>query len=126
MVKIFKKKSSSQILVLDKLDQKFKFKRIFFLIANKKDERGNHAHKKCVQAFFSIRGSFYLKCIYANGRKEKIKIKPGHNLKIIKPMTWINVYLKKNNICGVLCDRNYEEKDYIRDFKKFNEIRHRT
>ena len=24
-----------------------------------------------------------------------------------------------NDICGVLCDRYYEERDYIRDYKKF-------
>jgi hypothetical protein len=46
-------------------------------------------------------------------------IKPGKNLEIIKPLTWVQVNLNKNDICGVLCNRHYEEKDYIRDYKDF-------
>ena len=122
MPKIINKNLDSYILILDRLEKKIKFKRIFFLIANKNIIRGDHAHKKCIRAFFSVKGSFYIQCIYSNGKKEKIIIKPGAKLKIIKPLTWVKVYLKKNNICGVLCDRHYEEKDYIRDYKKFNEI----
>ena len=64
------KKTNSSILVLDKLDKKIKFKRIFFLIAKKDALRGDHAHKKCIQAFFSIKGSFHIQCIYQNGKKE--------------------------------------------------------
>lgn len=119
MLKIIKKNFKAYILILDKLDKKIKFKRIFFLVANKKVQRGNHAHKKCIQAFFSIKGSFYINCIYSNGRKKKILIKPGKNLEIIKPLTWVQVNLNKNDICGVLCNRHYEEKDYIRDYKDF-------
>jgi len=119
MLKVIKKDFKADILILDKLDKKIKFKRIFFLVANKKVQRGNHAHKKCIQAFFSIKGSFYINCIYSNGRKKKILIKPGKNLEIIKPLTWVQVNLNKNDICGVLCNRHYEEKDYIRDYKDF-------
>ena len=46
MLKIVKKNLNSHILILDKLDKKIKFKRIFFLVANKKIQRGDHAHKK--------------------------------------------------------------------------------
>lgn len=122
MLKIIKKNLNSHILILDKLDKKIKFKRIFFLVANKKIQRGDHAHKKCVQAFFSVKGSFFIECIFFNGKKKKILIKPGKNLQIIQPFTWVKVNLRKNDVCGVLCDRYYEEKDYIRDFQLFNKI----
>ncbi len=118
MTKIIKKNYKSSILILDKLDKKIKFKRIFFLIANKIDIRGKHAHKKCTQAFFSIRGSFLIECINKK-EKKKYLIKPGEKLRIIKPMNWVTVFLKKNDICAVLCDRHYEENDYIRDYKTF-------
>jgi hypothetical protein len=91
MTKIIKKNYKSSILILDKLDKKIKFKRIFFLIANKKDIRGNHAHKKCTQAFFSIKGSFHIECINKTERK-KYLIKPGEKLRIIKPMNWVTVF----------------------------------
>ena len=117
------KKTNSSILVLDKLDKKIKFKRIFFLIAKKDALRGDHAHKKCIQAFFSIKGSFHIQCIYQNGKKRNVKLYPGKKLEIIKPLTWVKVYLQKNNICGVLCDRYYSEKDYLRNFKKFKSFK---
>jgi hypothetical protein len=126
MLKIKKKDVTSHILILDKLDKKIKFKRIFFLVASKKIMRGNHAHKKCIQAFFSVKGTFYIESTNSKGRKNKIIIKPGMKLKVIKPLNWIKVYLKTNDICGVLCDRYYEEKDYIRDYREFNEIKNRT
>ncbi len=122
MLKIIRKNLDSHILILDKLDKIIKFKRIFFLVSNKKSERGDHAHKKCVQVFFSVKGSFFIDCTFSNGKKRKILIKPGKNLEIIPPLTWVKVNLKKNDICGVLCSRYYEEKDYIRDFKIFNKI----
>ena len=119
MLKIIKEGLSSHLLVIDKLDRKFKIKRIFFLSAERKVLRGDHAHKKCTQAFFSLKGNFYIECIYQNGKKNKIFLRPGKKLEIVKPLTWVKVYLKKNNICGVLCDRYYEEDDYIRDYQKF-------
>ena len=108
------------------MKKNFNTKRIFFLSSNKSCERGNHAHKKCIQAFFSVKGTFYIESTNSKGRKNKIIIKPGMKLKVIKPLNWIKVYLKTNDICGVLCDRYYEEKDYIRDYREFNEIKNRT
>ena len=66
-----------------------------------------------------MKGNFYVECTNQNGKKKRINIKQGKKLEIIKPMTWVKVFLKKNDICGVLCDRYYEERDYIRDYKKF-------
>ena len=122
MLKIIKKNLSSHILILDKLNTKIKFKRIFFLIANKKIQRGDHAHKKCVQAFFSVKGTIHIECNYSNKRFKKIKLIPGKNLEIIKPFTWVKVKLKKNQICAVLCDKYFDEKDYIRNFNEFKKI----
>jgi len=123
MLRIIKRDLESYILILDKLNKKIKFKRIFFLVAHKKCQRGNHAHKKCTQAFFSLKGRFRIECIYQNEKRINIEIWPGKKLEIIKPLTWVKVYLKKDNICGVLCDRYYEEKDYLKNFKKFKSFK---
>jgi len=122
MFKIIKNNFKSKILILDKINKRLKVKRIFFLLANRKIQRGDHAHRKCTQAFFSVRGSFSINCNYINGKKKKFYIKPGEKLKVIQPLTWIKVYLKKGDICGVLCDRYYEESDYIRDYEEFRKI----
>jgi dTDP-4-dehydrorhamnose 3,5-epimerase-like enzyme len=125
MLKFIKKNSQAQILILDKLDKNFKPKRIFFLLANKKVIRGNHAHKKCTQAFFSVKGSFLIECISPGGKIKKIIVKPEQKIIVIKPLTWVKVHLSKNDICGVICDRYYEKRDYIHDVKKFNEIKNK-
>ena len=83
----------------------------------------NHAHKKCTQVFFSVKGSFVIECINLDGKIKKISVKPEKKIVVIKPLTWVKVHLKKNDICGVICDRYYEENDYIHDIEKFNEIK---
>jgi hypothetical protein len=118
MLKI-KKKLNSQILIIDKLDKILKFKRIFFLSTNKKTVRGRHAHKKCTQVFFCLKGSYRLNLIKNNGMKKDIIMNTKKKIQLIKPFTWVTIYLNKNSICGVLCDRYYDEKDYIRNFKEF-------
>ena len=119
MLKIIEKDLKSKIIILDKLDKKNKFKRVFFLVAKKKVIRGNHAHKKCTQGFFSLSGSFYIEYTSINDKKKKILIEEGKQVTVIKPLSWVKVYLNANNICGVLCDRYYEESDYIRDYDQF-------
>ena len=61
----------------------------------------------------------------ALGASSKIQIKEGKNLVLVKPLNWVKVHLNKNDICGVLCDRHYEIKDYIRDYNKFNAIKNK-
>ena len=94
--------------------------RIFFLKANRNCERGNHAHKKCTQFLFPVKGN--IKILIDNGKKKKESlIKLGTIIKI-KPMNWIKVKLKKNQILAVICDKPYSENEYIRDYEKFKKL----
>ena len=111
-IKSFKKNSGLLIPLNFNRNFPISVKRIFFIYGKLNMYRGDHAHKKCVQAFFSVKGSFFIECIFFNGKKRKILIKPGKNLQIIQPFTWVKVNLRKNDVCGVLCDRYYEEDDY--------------
>ena len=98
------------------------FKRIFFVSSNKASVRGNHAHKKCYQFMFSLMGKIKLIC--TDGFKEKkITLEPKKHGYLIPPTIWAKQeYLNRNNILGVICDRNFEEKDYIRNYKDFKKI----
>lgn len=111
-----------KLTILDKKKIKTKFNRIFFLSAKRNVIRGNHAHKKCSQIFFSLRGTFFIDTENLNGVKKSFKIIPGKTLKLIKPLNWVKVNLKKNQICGVLCNRVFEKQDYIKDYNKFKKI----
>jgi hypothetical protein len=99
--------------------KKFIIKRVFFLVAKKKCTRGNHAHKKCSQIFFSLNGSFKIKIF--NGNKTIVKaISPKTKGILIKPYHWVELILDKQNICMIVCDRKYEKNDYITDKSKIN------
>lgn len=98
----------------------FKVKRIFY-IYNVFDgcQRGKHAHILCHQVIFSLCGAFKVglddsknKCeIYLNSNAEALYVPPG---------IWVN---QKNfnpgSVCLVLASHEFEEKDYIRDYKNF-------
>lgn len=100
-----------------------KCKRIFFLEAKKNDVRGNHAHKKCSQYIFPLVGKFELNLISKKNRKKKILEKNKFIGCLIKPLTWVNIkFLSKYNIALIICDKEYDSKDYIRNFVKFKKI----
>jgi hypothetical protein len=94
--------------------------RIFFLIAKKECVRGNHAHKKCSQFFISLKATIKIE-LDDGSKKRQIQLKQGHILKI-KPMIWVKVQLKKNQILCVICDKKYSPKEYIRNYKVFKEL----
>jgi hypothetical protein len=92
-------------------------KRVFFLKAKKNCFRGNHAHKICNQYFFSLDDK--IEIFIDNGKvQKKIILKPSHILKI-KPLNWVKIKLKKNQLVGVFCDTDYSEKEYIRNYVEF-------
>ncbi len=91
--------------------------RVFFLISNRKCQRGNHAHKKCTQYIFSLSTKIHLTLDSGTGGK-KIILKYGEILKV-RPLVWIKIQFKKNQILGVFSDKKYSKNDYIRNYKQF-------
>ena len=114
-------KNNCDLIFFNKLREFVKTpKRFFFLKAKKNCHRGNHAHKKCSQFLFSVKGS--VKINIDNGKKNKnFKIKEGIIVKV-KPLHWLKIAFKKDQILGVICDKNYSESEYIRDYNKFKQI----
>ena len=94
--------------------------RIFFLSAHKNCERGDHAHKICSQFLFPIKGNIKISIDNGKNKKETL-IKLGTIIKI-KPMNWIKVKLKKDQILAVICDKPYSKNEYIRSYQKFKKL----
>ena len=121
--KQYKKKSGILIPFSLKKNIPFKTKRIFIIYGNKNFVRGNHAHYKCSQFFVPIYGSIDIE--YEN---KKIKTVKRINYKrkqglLLKPKTWCKIKFNTNNsIIMVFCDREYEFKDYIENYKSFLKI----
>jgi len=110
-----KKTDATSLFILDKLDKLIKIKRVFFINAETKDVRGNHGHKKCTQAFVSIKGK--IKVEVYNGKKTKFFfLKPLVDILKVEPNNWVKIHFKKKQLLMVLCDNYFSQKDYI--FKK--------
>ena len=99
----------------------FKFKRFFIVTGKKNSLRGKHAHKKCTQIIYQIDGESEISIFNRNRRKYKFNLKSNQNKMLrIPPLHWVTYRFKKqNNSIIVLCDAEYSEKEYIRNFNYF-------
>ena len=121
-IKIKSYNSVSGKLVPISFDKKFPFsiKRIFFLHGKKNKIRGEHAHKKCSQFFFSIHGKVILNIKTPNSNK-KIVLKSSSNTGIlVPPKYWCGVkFINKDSILMVACDKYYDFDDYLGTFNEY-------
>ena len=121
--KKYTKKSGSLVPFSLSKDVPFKSKRIFLIYGKKNFTRGDHAHHKCKQFLVPIFGKMEVE--YEN-EFEKFKIVIDYKNKkglLLNPKTWCKIKFKTNNcILMVFCDREYEFKDYIENYKNFLKI----
>lgn len=102
----------------------FKIKRIYHISqAKHKLPRGFHAHYKTQQILFCIQGSMRMILDDGKKREEIILNKPEVGIFLGK-LIWHEMHdLTKDAILLVLASRPYETEDYIRNYKKFLEIK---
>jgi len=121
--KKFTNKSGSLIPFSLSKNVPFKTKRIFLIDGKKNFTRGNHAHKKCKQYLVPILGKFEV--WYESKLKSSLKILNSKDKKglLLNPKTWCKIKFKTDNcLLMVFCDREYEFKDYIEEYKNFQKI----
>ena len=118
--KKFTKKSGTLLPISFNNKFPIKVKRIFIIYGKKKYLRGDHAHKKCSQVFFPIKGKIKINMKY---KKTKKSINLTHNNSkalLVPPRIWISVEsLNSNSAVLVLTDYEYDVKDYIETYKEF-------
>lgn len=84
--------------------------------------RGNHAHKKTIQAIFCLNGSFVLNL--DDGRhKQKVLLKNPEIGVLLGAKLWHSMSrFSKNCVILVLASAYYRESDYIRNYDEFKKI----
>ena len=99
----------------------FKFKRFFIVTGKKNSLRGKHAHKNCTQIIYQIDGGSEISILNRYQKEYKYNLKSNQNKMLkIPPFHWVTYRFKKhNNSIVVLCDAEYSEKEYIRNFNYF-------
>jgi len=97
----------------------FSIKRVFNVRQQKGDIRGKHAHLHCSQLLICTNGAVEVKCDDSRTTEIYVLDKPNFGL-FIPPGIWADQkYIENNTILTVLCDRPFEEADYLRNYEDF-------
>ena len=104
-----------------------KVKRIFFIYGKKKYKRGDHAHKKCSQVFFAIKGKIKINMKYKNTNKSVFLNYNRSKALLVPPKIWSSVeFVDNQSIILVLTDYEYDFKDYIETYEEFIAIQKKS
>jgi dTDP-4-dehydrorhamnose 3,5-epimerase-like enzyme len=101
----------------------FQIQRMFTIVAPAGAKRGQHAHRLCSQFMVCVRGAVEVVCDDGSDRKT-FSLDSGELALLVPPGLWIDIYIRQDeSILVILCDRLYEERDYIRDYAEFLSFR---
>ena len=97
----------------------FSIKRVFNVRAQKGNIRGRHAHRHCSQLLICTNGAVEVRCDDTRTTEICVLDKPNFGLLIPSGIWAHQKYIEDNTTLTVLCDRPYEEADYIRNYEDF-------
>ena len=111
--------SRGELTVVEKNDIPFTFRRVFTVKANAGNIRGNHAHKECKQFMICLNGNLEILIDDGYNKKSILLSKPNQGV-LVPNGIWCTIkYLKNDTILMVLCDQDYYESDYLRNYDDF-------
>ena len=100
----------------------FDIRRVFAVSALQGDVRGEHAHRQCSQLLMCVSGKILVTCDDGS-KKAQYLLNGMHIALLLPPGIWAKQeYLTKDALLIVLCDRDYEPEDYIRDYSEYIEF----
>jgi dTDP-4-dehydrorhamnose 3,5-epimerase-like enzyme len=97
----------------------FDIRRVFIVTAKAGDKRGEHAHKQCTQLLVCISGKIIVICDDGSSINQHVLDNVGTGLLIPNGIWAEQEYMVDGAVLMVLCDRGYEEEDYIRNYDDF-------
>lgn len=108
------------LAVVEKNTIPFKIKRIYYLYDVPSDAfRGGHAHKEQTELLVALSGSFEVVLDDGETVQKVMLNKPDKGL-LIPTRTWRELEnFSSGAVCLVLASDEFDENDYIRDYKAF-------
>jgi dTDP-4-dehydrorhamnose 3,5-epimerase-like enzyme len=113
-------RENGEIVVAQAFDQvPFPIARAFTLTAPRGARRGEHAHRRCTQFMVCVHGAVDVLC--DDSRDREVFTLDRNNLALCVPPTiWNTLIFKEEcSVVMVLCDRLFEEADYLREYDEF-------
>lgn len=113
-------RDDGEIVVAQAFDRvPFTMARVFTLTAPRGARRGEHAHRRCTQFMLCVHGAVDVLC--DDSRDKEVFTLDRNNLALLVPPTiWNTVIFKEErSVVMVLCDRPFEEADYLREYDEF-------
>ena len=97
--------------------------RVYFLHGVPADEeRGGHAHCELEQMMIAVHGSFRV-LLERQGAKTSVTLSDPKQALLIRPGTWrVLDSFSENAVCMVAASQQYNELDYVRDYRFFCEL----
>jgi hypothetical protein len=119
-LKKIKNRAGNLSTIEDSKDIPFKVKRVFYIYDIPGGEnRGAHAHEKCHQFLIAGSGSFTVELMDGRNKKKVVLNRPYFGLHIPPGIWAAETEFSSGAICLALTSENYDENDYIRDYKDF-------
>lgn len=113
------------LVILEALrDIPFNIKRLYYItnLENSVSVRGQHAHRELEQIIFCIQGSFTLGLDDGQMKQKILMNRVNVGVRLGK-MLWHTMEDFSNGcVILVVADGYYDETDYIRDYKQFQEL----
>jgi hypothetical protein len=104
----------------------FAIARMFTVEAPLGAVRGRHAHRRCSQFMICAHGA--IECLVDDGEARRtFVLERGNEALHVPPMLWQTLtFLAPQAVLIGICDRVFEEDDYIRDYDAFLDARRRA
>ena len=111
------------LLVINaQLAEPFPVKRVFTVLAPTGALRGQHAHRTCSQFLMAPTGEIVVTATDGDRSQDFRLNSPTVGL-LVPPMVWASEFFASDtSSLLVLCDQEYEESDYIREWDGYLEL----
>ena len=116
-----------KLIALEELSAQvpFEVRRVYYIFDTTPGTvRGNHAHRNLKQVLVCVSGACTVVCEMPDGAKSEHRLDwPDHGL-LIEGLVWRQMKdFSKDAVLLVLASEHYDEADYVRDYKIFNELK---
>ena len=111
------------LAVIEKDILPYPIKRVYYLFDVPSDSfRGGHAHKEQLEFLIALSGSFTVTLDNGQTKKSFLLNKPNKGL-LLPTGIWRELEdFSSGSICLVLSSGEFEEDDYIRDYRSFKNL----